>query len=348
MVRLIDRYGNRLVGVLTSGLFALALLAFSRVNGMIFLLLAFFAVRTLGQGSMMMVNTTVIAQWFRQRRGRMVGLSFLVFAIFRGFFVPALQDVLEVYDWRAVLVMLALVVGLVIMPIMWLFLRDRPEQFGLLPDGADERAPTTVITDEDNWTLAEARRTMLFWEFAAGRWLSPAFGTGLIFHQVSLFEELGYAPGVAADTFGRIAFISAGVTLVIGYLVDRLHPTRVLAIQLTALVSCMALAMIMTESWMLLGYAAAFGVVLGSGGVLDSTVLANVFGRLHQGAIRGFAFTIVVTGTAIGPILFGLSYDYLGSYNPILIAGIVISIIPFVLSFFTPLPTHDVTTNPDA
>jgi sugar phosphate permease len=270
-----------------------------------------------------------------------MGFSLVIFAVFRGFYVPLLQDFLDAHDWRQVMVMLGLVMGLIVFPVMWLFLRDRPEQFGLLPDGVDERKPTTVILDEDNWTLAEARRTMLFWVFTMGRVLSPAWGTGLIFHQVSIFEELGYGPGVAADTLGRVAFVAAGVTLLAGYMVDRLHPARVLAFQLIGLIGTMGLAMIMSEAWMLPFYALAFGTVHGNGGVIDGAVFANVYGRQHQGAIRGFLFTFIVAGSAVGPILFGLSYDYLGSYNPILWAGIALAIIPLVLSFFTPMPQHE-------
>jgi MFS family permease len=123
--------------------------------------------------------------------------------------------------------------------------------------------------------------------------------------------------------------------------VDRRHPARVLAMQLIALITCMGLAMVMTESWMLLAYVLAFGTVHGNGGVIDGAVFANVYGRQHQGAINGFVFTFIVAGSALGPILFGLSYDYLGSYNPVLWLGIVLAIIPLVLSFFTPMPQHE-------
>lgn len=337
----IDLHGNRLMSAIISGLFALALLAFSRVTGPIMLVVAFFAIRMLGQGSMLLVSSTVIAQWFRRRRGMVMGFSLVIFSVFRGFYVPLLQDFLDTHDWRQAMVMLGVAMGLIVFPLMWLFLRDRPEQFGLLPDGADERKPTTVILAEDNWTLAEARRTMLFWVFVMGRVMGPTFGTGLIFHQISIFDELGHAAGVAADTLGQVAFVAAFVTLIAGYMVDRLHPGRVLAIQLSALIITMGLAMVMAESWMLLAYALAFGVVHGNGGVIDGAVFANIYGRQHQGAINGFVFTFIVAGSALGPILFGLSFDFLGSYNPILWVGIALATIPLVLSFFTPIPQHD-------
>ncbi|MEL7436261.1 MAG: hypothetical protein AAFN11_20135, partial [Chloroflexota bacterium] len=61
--------------------------------------------------------------------------------------------------------------------------------------------------------------------------------------------------------------------------------------------------------FLLLLYALTFGIMMGGGGVFDGAVWVNLFGRAHQGAIRGFVSTALVTGTAIGPILFGLSFD---------------------------------------
>jgi len=45
----------------------------------------------------------------------------------------------------------------------------------------------------------------------------------------------------------------------------------------------------MSESWLLFLYTAAYGVFMGS--VFDGTVWVNLFGRQHQGSIRGFVAT---------------------------------------------------------
>ncbi|MBZ0309277.1 MAG: hypothetical protein K8I82_24645, partial [Anaerolineae bacterium] len=72
----------------------------------------------------------------------------------------------------------------------------------------------------------------------------------------------------------------------------------------------------------------------------DGAVWANLFGREHQGVIRGFVTTVLVTGTAIGPIFFGISFDYLGGYAPMLWAGVGLALISLALSFFAGKPTR--------
>jgi hypothetical protein len=86
-------------------------------------------------------------------------------------------------------------------------MKNHPEQYGLLPDGKPHKTKNdfTVEPFEDNWTLPEARRTLIFWVFLIGRFMTSAWGTGLIFHQISVFEKLGHDASVAAQTFGSMA-----------------------------------------------------------------------------------------------------------------------------------------------
>ena len=200
--KLIDRFGGRMVGLTTGMLFAISLILLSLAGSPLVLLLLFIFMRGLGVGPLMIAHSTVIAQWFRNQRGRVMGITIIVTWLFQSVYMPTLQNLLEVYSWRQIWQVMGLIIGVVIVPIIWLLMRDRPENFGLLPDGEPVREDQPVDTEE-SWTLAEARRTPTFWIFAMGRVLMPAIGSSLILHQVSIFGVLGYEPSVAAETFGH-------------------------------------------------------------------------------------------------------------------------------------------------
>lgn len=342
--RQIDLYGNRRMSLIVIVLFAAALALWSLVAGPLGLLLGFIAIRGLGQGSLSLVNSTAIAQWFRRRRGRMMSLSIVAFGLFQSVYVPWLQSLLEIHNWRHVWLILAACVVGITLPLSWLLLRDRPEDFGLLPDGDSQslnhETAGTPADLEDNWTLREALHTGIFWVFVMGRILSPAWGTGLIFHQISVFQSLGYDATTATQVYSLFTIISAGVSLIAGYLIDRFRPGHIMIAQISTMMAALAMAAVMTEAWMLVVYALAFGFTMGNGGVFDGSVWTNLFGRLHQGAIRGFVSTAMVMGTALGPVMFGISYDLSGSYTPVLLLGIGLAIIPLILSFFVKLPHH--------
>ena len=338
---LIDRHGNRKMGVIIAMIFSIAVASMSLVTGPVTLFLGFLAIRMFGQGALALVNTTVMAEWFKRLRGRMMGFSLVIFAIFQAAYVPWLQGQLEVRDWREMWLVLGIAVATVTIPLTWLLMRNTPEEHGLLPDGKQVARPeddTPLVLDENSWSLSEVLRTPIFWVFLIGRIISPAWGTGLILHQVSLFGELGHSAQTAAQTYAMITIILALSSLLFGWLVDRLRPGLVMALQMLALISSMMVATIMTTPFLLFIYALSFGVMMGGGGVFDGAVWVNLFGRKYQGSIRGFVTTINVAGSALGPVLFGLSFDYLASYNPVLWLGIGIGIISTIGALLVPEP----------
>jgi nitrate/nitrite transporter NarK len=89
-------------------------------------------------------------------------------------------------------------------------------------------------------------------------------------------------------------------------------------------------------------YTIAFGVVMGMGAVFDGTVWVNMYGRLNQGSIRGFVATALVAGTSIGPLVFGVSYDYLDSYNPSIWLAIGLAATALILALMVKKPVREV------
>jgi MFS family permease len=335
--RQIDLHGNRTSGVVVSVLFAVAVLFMSIVTGPIMLLIGFILIRGLGYGALMLVSTTSIAQWFFAHRGRMMSFTLVAFSLFQAGFVPFLEDLLTMFTWREIWVLMSIGILVTGVPIFWGLMRNKPEDFGLNPDNMSDDQRRNGM-NEQNWTLRQARRTPLFWVFLVGRMAAPGFGTGLIIHQVSIFEAMGYTRAVAAETYALIALLSAMSALTIGYLLDKYRPGLIMSVQLIALTAAMFLAMTMTAIWMTILYAVAFSVVIGTGTVFDGTVWANVFGREHLGAIRGFVSTTLVISTSIGPVVFALSYDLFGSYDVILWIGMALTSIPMVLASIVKLP----------
>ncbi|MCI0714586.1 MAG: MFS transporter [Chloroflexi bacterium] len=337
--REIDLRGNRMSGVIISVLFATALLFMSIVTGPLMLLIGFILIRGLGYGAMVLVSTTSIAQWFFARRGRMMSFTLVAFSLFQVGFVPFLEELFTVYEWREIWLLMSVGVLVTGVPIFWGLMRNKPEDFGLNPDNmSDDQRRTGMI--EQNWTLPQVRRTTMFWVFLAGRMAAPGFGTGLIIHQVSIFEAVGHSRATAAGTYALIALLSAGTALMIGYLLDKYRPGLIITTQLMALTASMFLAMTMTAIWMTVLYAVFFSIVLGTGTVFDGSVWANIFGREHLGAIRGFVSTALVISTSVGPVIFALSYDLFGSYDVILWIAISLTAIPMTLAPVVKLPAQ--------
>ena len=77
---------------------------------------------------------------------------------------------------------------------------------------------------------------------------------------------------------------------------------------------------------------------MGIGYVFDGAVWPNLFGRQFQGEIRGFVYTSSVIGSALGPALFGLSYDLSGGYQAVLWLGAGLCLLVLLAALLTPPP----------
>ena len=247
--RLVDRHGPRLMGTLISLLFGLGIIYMGFVNGPVTLFIGFFALRMLGQCSLGLVCTNVINLWWVRRRGSILGLSGVIFGVGGfGVFPNMIQSLIAYRDWRFAYILMGVIVTLVLVPVVAVFFRNRPEDYGLRPDGiADVPAGENTIQVtpplEENWTLSAAMRTPIFWIISFGTAIISLLISGLFFHLVSIFEDHQLTAAAAASTFLPVALASAIFNLLSGILVDRVDIKHLLALSQITLIGCILLAL---------------------------------------------------------------------------------------------------------
>ena len=336
---LVDRLGARMLLPTFALLLGAACICMSRAEGIIGLCLGFMLIRPLGQGALTLVGTWLVGEWFERRRGFAtaisgVGGSIAVMAI------PLLNLWLSSrYDWRtAWFVLGCLVAGTLVLPAL-MFVRNRPEDLGLQPDGLDSFAhPSKPSTQPiSGWNVAQVLRDPTFWKLLSVPTTSGMVGTGLIFHQVTLLGSRGVSPFWALMSISFQAFIATLTAFGAGWLTDRYSNRHLLAIAMLMLTGATVIVLVMPHWSIVFVYAVLLGL---HGSVMRTTgnvVWLTYYGRAHQGAVRGVAFAAMILAAALGPVPFALAIDRLGSYNlalvvfaavPLLAAGLVLSAQP--------------------
>ncbi|MDM8519516.1 MFS transporter [Anaerolineales bacterium HSG6] len=339
--RQLDQHGPRRMIVLVSLIFGLACIWLGAAQNAFMLLLGFTGIRMFGQGSLGLVSQQVINLWWVRRRGFVNGLAGVMFALLgSGGFPYFIHNLIEYLDsWRLAYMLLGGMILLGMAPLGWLFFRDKPEIFGLFPDGDKAEATIDSATStnsdsasskiEKSWTLDEAKRLPVFWVSALGVATIGMLNTGLFFHMVSIFDDNQLSVEIAASVFIPIAITAAIVTLVSGVLVDYL-PIRFF---LSGALVAQGISLLLAQSLISIEVALLYGVVLGTlGGLLrtvHSVMWVAYYGRQHLGAISGLGTTALVAGSAFGPLPFAFAHDLLGSYN---LALTISSLLPFFLA----------------
>lgn len=325
--RFIDWRGPRLAVGLIAGAFALACLYMSTVASLAMLAFGFVLIRGLGQGSLSLVSQHVVNLWFIRRRGLAIGLMGLGMAIATAVFPALLEFLIGQNGWRGTFVLMGVMVAVVALPLGVTFFRGHPESYGLEPDGSRRgRAGDAPPIVETNLSLGQARRTGAFWLVSLGDVAVAALSTGLVFHHFDILDASGFDRAAAAAVFVPLGLITAAANVGTGALLDRVPPRFALSAMLVFQAGALAMAGWIPSS-MLLFYGALIGLTQGMKGAISGSAYAYYFGRRHIGSIKGFATTLSVAGTAIGPLLFAVGRDLSGSYLPVLLGSAAVPLI---------------------
>ena len=148
--RLVDRFGARRVILPSAVLVGSILLSSNLWSGRIWQLYVFYlALGLVGSGSNPVPYGTLIAHWFDRHRGLALGL--MLFGLGSGALImPSLaQRLIARFGWRLAYGIVGAAILLISVPVLGMFLKERPEQIGLLPDGAAHVPTATPGEPED-------------------------------------------------------------------------------------------------------------------------------------------------------------------------------------------------------
>lgn len=337
--RQIDQRGTRKLAGWISLLFGFSCIFMGFVQNAMMLVLGFILIRMLGQGSLGLVSQTVINQWWVRKRGMAMGISGLLMSLIgMGVFPTMVYALISSYDWRIAFGILGVAMLLLMVPVGVLFFRNKPEDYQLHPDGValPESNELLLIGDlhaiEENWTLNEAMKTRVFWILVISTSSFSFLGTGIFFHLVSIFETQGLGASLAASVFVPVSIAAAVSTLIGGYLADHVPLKYLLAFSLVIQSISLLSVRILQGPGTAILFGLILGVSMGISRTIATVVWPDFYGRANLGSIYGFISAVGIVGAALGPLPFGLAFDQMGSYQPVLVVSAVISMLLGLIS----------------
>ncbi|SMO60217.1 Sugar phosphate permease [Saccharicrinis carchari] len=336
-----DRYGARKVAFFAALGLALALalssqsqaisMSIQRFTGsstwvipFVVIMLCFFLIRFSGQGVLTMASRNMIMLWFDKFRGSVNAFSSI--AVSLGFSISPLfiDHLIEGNGWQKAWQLMAWGL-LVVAGLIYIFYRDTPEKMGLKPDGSLIKKNNRGKTDAERiqFSKKEALKTRAFWMYGLMMAFNGYFITGLTFHIVSVFENVGLTKTDAISIFVPMSIISVSTSFIFNTLSDFIKLKKLLFLMiLGGVIASVGLAFLSAP----IGYyLLVFGAGLSGGlfAVLVSVTWPRFYGRKNLGAISGVSMQMIVFASALGPWLFSASFTLFGSYSVIALLGIV-------------------------
>jgi len=340
---LVDKYGSKKVMMPSLFVFGLLLGGIPLFVGDVVHLYLFYAViGGLSGGAAAVPYLRLAAAWFIKKRGLAFGIVMSGGGLGYAYSPPLVQYMIDNYGWRSGYYVLAAIIIFLVLPLIQLFIHNKPQDLNLLPDGDDiddgDSVDEVVAEDDgvEKITLGVLLRMPLFYQLFATFMLLTFCLYGLMSNLVPMLNDRGMdtvTAALAASTVGITIIVSR---IVIGFLLDKYFAPRVgmVCFMLSAIgTAFLAFGAVGPSAFVA---AIFFGLSVGAELDLLAYLITRYFSLSSFGMVYGILFAAFLGGVSLGPVVFGRLFDYYGSYINILGICSCILVVTSVSMLFLP------------
>ncbi|MED3867085.1 MFS transporter [Priestia megaterium] len=340
--RLVDKLGARTIlsaSTLLVGV-SIFLTSFIQYPWQLFILYGIFISIGVG-GASNVAATVVVTNWFNQKRGLAFGIMEAGFGAGQMLLVPGSLMLIHWFNWKLTVTILGIFLTIIVFPIMLLFLRNHPQDKGLLPIGGNIGEGNTIRKNDNKASLSvgEIFQKKEFWLLILPFGLCGFTTTGLMdTHLIPYSHDHGFSTNVTGAAVSVLAGFNIIGILMSGLIADRWSSRKMLFYLYITRALSFCILLYSHNPTLLLIFAVLFGLVDFATVAPTQLLATQYFKDYSVGFILGWLFLSHQIGSSLGAYLPGLIYSHLGSYNIPFYFSIVILIIASILSGLLPDP----------
>ncbi len=266
------------------------------------------------------LSATVAARWFTERRGLVIGILSGGSSTGQLVFLPVMANITSTYGWRTTVLVIAAITAAIV-PLVALFLRDRPQDVGLLPYGETGEVKPVPAPKGNPIALAFAGlgvavRNRDIWLLSATYFVCGASTNGLIgTHLIPACIDHGYSEVSGATLLATIGIFNFFGTLASGWLADRFDNRLLLFIYFALRgLSLLYLPFSFADFYVLSLFTVFYGVDWFATVAPTIRLVTNTVGRERSGIVYGWVFTVHQLGGASAAFFAGLFRIEFGTY----------------------------------
>ena len=345
---LVDRVGPRKVilpGIILTGL---GIFLCTQIKTLLHFYLFFGVIVGIGVTCLSIAPFTVIlAHWFDRKRGTANGLAGVGIGLGIFILVPLIQYLISFRGWQFAFLIFSLLILVIPLPLNALFLKHRPQEMGLLPDGD----PSNDLNEENHQKIQNKEvlplfpiqrdqelkkifKTAQFWCVIFFPSLTT-FGVYIILvHHIKYIVDLGIDKIWAASLLAAIGFLSAGFRFFWGWFSDR--GGREITFTLGGVcfssgILFLLLFQYIPSSVLLYLFALFFGAGWGVTAPMFMSITGDFYKGKNFGLIYGMVEGAIGLGSAMGAWVAGYIFDQTQNYLWAFVLAILLNLISILL-----------------
>ena len=334
---LIDRFGPRKVMMGSLSLLIVGVSGTMMMTQFWQFFLVWGVIVGLGAGGVGSVLTATVGnRWFVAKRGLVLGILGSASSTGQIIFLPLFMAMITYAGWRLGSMAL-IIVALILLPLIFLFMRDDPSEVGLEPYGSGDPKATAIggaaslrgmSAKNATITAKEVVTHPTFWLLAAsffvcGGTANGLIGTHLIPHEI----EIGIPQIAAASLLGIMGGLNMVGTIFSGWMIDKVQPQRWLALVYALRGVSLLFLPFVHDFTGLVFFAIVYGLDWFATVPPSMAITADTFGRQNVGKVYGWIFMSHQIGAAIMASAAGAIRTWMGDYQFAFLSGGVIAMI---------------------
>ena len=293
-----------------------------------------FMIMALGQGlSGWLTMNTMLNNWFTRHKAKAMGYSSAIGRLGALVLIPAIAWAVDPeqdnFGWSMTALLLGVVTLVMVIPIS-LLIRNRPEDYGLMPDGdkpagastdapsasrsgrsATRRAPPS----DADFSLGDALRTPTFWLISFGQGFTSMVLIAMMAHLAPMLYDQGVSVPMAGWVVSTYTAMSMIFQVVGGYVGDMISKRFAYFVFTSIQASAVVVLVFVPEISAFLGvpllvsvfsFAILFGIGFGGRNPISTSIRGEYFGRSSFGKIMGMSqvpMNIMLLGAPIYPAI---------------------------------------------
>lgn len=268
--------------------------------------------------------TLIIASWFEEKRGLAIGVCFMGSGLGGMLFNALAGSWVVSLGWQTTFRLLAVIMAAVMIPVIYLVLRTRPQEMGLQPLGGVSAAGSGEQM-QYGYTLKQALRMAGFWAMIVLAmtvgFSSTMLSNTIVPHLSDLGYQATYASGIMSAYLGLLSICK----VLLGTMYDKLgmkKSTFLSVLAITVGLLGLLLGKVMPAHVMIV-LGAALGCAVGT--VAYPILTQAAFGTREYATIYGIISAFNSLACSIAPLFSGAVYDGTGSYNAALLTSVVLT-----------------------
>lgn len=261
--------------------------------------------------------STVVARWFRRRRGRAMGLVAVSTAT-GGFVMTQVGAYLILsYGWRDALQTTGIGTSLIVCTVALLFIRSQPREGELQAGGELDGAtdPEASTNDGLEWPTGKLLRAPNFWLIAFGAGLLVASDGALLISKIPYLLDIGIDLQTASFLVACASASSMAGKLGVGFAADRIDIRKLFAAVAGAHLFLLAALILKPGYWVLLVVFSSVGVAVGGVHPILTMLIATAFGSRAYGSVYGRMNLVMQPISLLMLYFIGTVYDRTGVYD---------------------------------